>query len=115
MVKMANIFLTMNILSNLIAGYTIDIPTKLLDWIPFNKINWNCLSMNPAAIHLLEKNLDKIGWYFLSKNTAAIHLLEKNLDKIDWYCLSMNLAAIHLLEKNLDKIDWYYLSGNHAY
>jgi hypothetical protein len=35
MVKMANI--TMNILSNLIARYTIDVPTKLLDWISEKK------------------------------------------------------------------------------
>ena len=57
---------------------------KLLDWIPEDKINWEYLSGNPNAIHLLEKNIDKIDWYMLSRNPNAIHLLEKHPDKIDW-------------------------------
>ena len=67
--------------------------------------------MNPAAIHLLEKNLEKIDWLSLSLNTSAIHLLEKNPEKIDWDWLSRNPAAIHLLEKNPEKMNWYWLSG----
>ena len=85
---------------------------KLLDWIPLEKLKWDCLSGNPAAIHILEQNPDKIVWQCLSKNPAAIHLLEQNTDKIHWYWLSLNPAAIHLLEQNLDKIDWKYLSFN---
>ncbi len=122
----------MNIL-NLIAQYTIDIPIKLLDWIPFKNINLDDLWFKPAEIHLfeqtiinwtwlsknyaidiLEKNLDKIDWNFLSMNPEAIHILEKNPDKINWKWLSENPAAIHLIEKNLDKIDWGLLSGNPA-
>jgi hypothetical protein len=47
----------MIILSNLIARYTIDIPTKLIDLLEqySNKINWFSLSDNPAAIYILEK------------------------------------------------------------
>src|SRR5205085_101426 len=75
-------------------------------------INWDSLSRNPNAIHLLEKNLDKINWNCLSSNPNAIHLLENNLDKINWNWLSRNPNAIHLLEKNLDKIDWDWLSLN---
>jgi hypothetical protein len=124
----------MNILFNIVAKYSLDIPTKLLDWIPMDNIDWN-LSLNPAAIHLLEKNLnkiinrkylssnpaaihileknpDKIYWDMLSKNPAAIHLLEKNPYKIYWGMLSLNPAAIHLLEKNLGKINWSCLSLN---
>ena len=54
------------------------------DLLPENmdKINWNSLSQNPAAIHLLEKNINKINWGFLSLNPEAIHLLEQNIDKI---------------------------------
>jgi hypothetical protein len=48
----------------------------------------------------------------LSENPAAIHILEKNLDKVDWMWLSRNPAAIHILEKNLEKVDWNGLSGN---
>ena len=63
---------------------------KLLEWIPFNKLNWSYLSRNPNAIHLLENNLDKVNWKFLSKNPNAIPILEKNLDKVDWFYLSHN-------------------------
>ena len=85
---------------------------KLKDWINIENINWECLSMNPNAIHLLEKNLDKIFWKYLSGNPNAIHLLEKNPNKINWYWLALNPNAIHLLEKNLDKINWDRLSEN---
>ena len=34
---------------------------------------------------MLEKNHDKIDWDYLSENPNAIHLLEKNPDKINWY------------------------------
>jgi hypothetical protein len=79
---------------------------KLRDWIPLDKLDWKRLSSNPAAIHLLEKNMSKVNWIWLSRNPAAIHLLEKNLNKVDWWWLSSNPAAIHLLEKNLSKVDW---------
>ena len=42
-----------------------------------DKINWNYLSKNPEAIHLLEKNVDKINWSKLSQN-PAIFVLDKN-------------------------------------
>ena len=70
--------------------------------------------MNPAAIHLLEANLDKIGWIGLSMNPAAIHLLEANLDRISWYELSENPAAIHLLMQHPEKIHWPWFSRNPA-
>jgi hypothetical protein len=87
-------------------------PLYKLDWIDLNKISWDCLSPNPNAIHLLEKNQDKIHWEGLSLNQNAIHLLEKNQDKIDWRWLSRNPNAINLLEKNLDKVKWEWLSRN---
>ena len=89
---------------------------KLLDWIDINKLNWEYLSVNPNAIHLiseaLEQNRDKIYWRELSRNPGAIHLLEKNIDKINWCKLSSNPGAIHLLEKNQDKINWDELCYN---
>ena len=72
---------------------TTHIPYKLKKWIKeqyFDKINWNVLSENPNAIHLLEINPENINWFNLSKNPNAIHLLEKNLEKIDWDWLSTN-------------------------
>ena len=78
---------------------------ELLDWIDPEEINWSLLSLNPNAIHLLEKNPEEINWSFLSRNPNAISLLEKNPEKISWYWLSENPNAIHLLEKNPEKIN----------
>ena len=59
---------------------------RLLPLVYLNKLDWEFLSGNPNAIHLMEKkkNLDKIDWGLLSGNPNAIHLLEKkeNYDKI---------------------------------
>ena len=41
---------------------------KLKSWIDIDKIDWNGLSRNPNAIHLLEANQDKIDWVDLSRN-----------------------------------------------
>ena len=85
---------------------------KLLKWISIEKLNWDELSSNPNAIHILEKNLDKVDWHWLSSNPNAIHIIENNLDKVDWGMLSTNPNAIYILENNLDKVDWYGLSTN---
>ena len=85
---------------------------KLLEWIPFDKVDWGYLSSNPNAIQILENNLDKVSWLGLSENPNAIHLLEKNLDKVNWKLLSFNPNAIPILEKNLDKVCWFYLFKN---
>ena len=85
---------------------------KLRSWINLDEIDWYMLSLNPNAIHLLEKNPDKIHWCHFSRNPNAISLLEKNPDKIDWFWLSHNPNAIHLLEKNQDKIYWCGLFEN---
>ena len=77
-----------------------------------DKLNWDWLSKNPNAIHLLEQNPDKINWDCLSGNPNAIHLLEQNPDKIVWCYLSSNPNAIPLLEQNPDKIDCLWLSEN---
>jgi len=55
---------------------------KLKEWLYLNKLDWDYLSANRAAISLLEVNLNKINWTWLSLNPAAIHLLEKNPYKI---------------------------------
>ena len=65
----------------------------LHDYIIFdiNKINWEFLSGNPAAIHLIEEELKsnscRIDWEWLSENPAAIHLLKKNkkYDKLELF------------------------------
>ena len=57
------------------------------------------LSGNPAAISILEKNIDKVVWIRLSANPEAIHILEKNQDKIEWASLSQN-PSIFILDTN---------------
>ena len=66
-------------------------------------VNWYSLSTNPAAIQLLEEDLDYISWHSLSSNPAAIHLLEKNLDKIEWDSLSLN-PAIFVKSKKREEL-----------
>ena len=34
--------------------------------------------------------MDKVDWNYLSANPCATHILEKNIDKIDWNGLSIN-------------------------
>ena len=80
--------------------------------IDSDKLNWNYLSRNENAIHLLEQNSNKINWSWLSLNPKAIKILTQNSNKIEWHCLSENENAIPILEKNLDKIDWQNLSTN---
>ena len=103
----------------IIASFYTKPKMKLLDWIPEDKLNWDYLSKNPKALHMLEKHPDKIFWCWLSQNPNAIPLLKTHPDKIDWKYLSSNpdlSYAIPLLEENLDNplavIDWGYLSAN---
>jgi len=35
-----------------------------------DRVNWDTLSYNPNAIHLLEQNQDKINWYAIFANPA---------------------------------------------
>ena len=42
-----------------------------------DKKNWNWLSRNQNAIHILEKNPDEIYWDWLSENSNAVRLLEE--------------------------------------
>ena len=45
---------------------------KLVNWFPYDKIDWSALSMNPNATKLLERNLDKVDWSGLCKNEKWI-------------------------------------------
>jgi hypothetical protein len=72
---------------------------------------WEELSANPAAIRLIEQNLDKICWSMLSQNSAAIHLLKNNMHKVDWAMLSKNPNAGEILCDNIDRVYMFYLCG----
>ena len=75
-------------------------------------IDWNRLSCNPSAIHILEKNMDKINWRMLSSNPNAVHILEKNQDKIDPIGISKNSEAIPFLGAHPYLIDTHTFSKN---
>lgn len=99
-------------------------------------VNWGDMSQNPAAIHLLLKNLDKIDWESFSMNPTAGSWLQEHPEKIyhssiwsnpavldylmeqkwpiDWDWLSLNHSphAISLLEQNLDNVNWSYAHAN---
>jgi hypothetical protein len=109
----------------LVATFLVVRKKKLLDWIPENKItyqNWESLSKNPEAIHLLKANPKRIVWFHFSDNPNVHHLLETvPLDSIvvnnpraaiDLCMLSRNPNAINFLETNPHLINWKYLSAN---
>jgi len=102
-----------------------------------DKIDWEALSKNPAAMHILNdsKYYQYIHWGNILKNKNAVELvknnlhminswgemsdqphlidiIEQNLGKVYWNGLSANYNAIHILEKNLDKINFRYLVNN---
>jgi len=73
-----------------------------------------CYNHSPAAISILEKNVDRINWYILSSNPAAMGLLLKYKQFIVFSRLSLNPApeARVLLKQNHQKIDWEALCKN---
>lgn len=90
--------------ANLICDY--EPKLQLVDWVDEKKLDLSCLSSNPSAIHLLEKNIDgliKIDWWELSSNPAAIRLLEENPNKINWWNLCAN-PAIFVKSKRREEL-----------
>jgi hypothetical protein len=102
---------------------------ELCDWIPIHKLNWDKLSLNPNAIHLLEDELknnpinNKINWDNLALNPNALHLLNNNPDKINWKIVSTTENGIKLIRKYIydgknsktykqfiKVLNWYFLS-----
>lgn len=94
-----------------------------------DNIDWPELCENPAAIHIIERELEnadggvrgRVNWYFLSGNPAAGHILKIHPNKINWdrLCENTSPEAIELLKDNIenhdgDKINWASLSSNPA-
>lgn len=90
------------------------IMTKKILWeISNNNIYRNRLLSNPGAIEFITKYADDLlDWTVISINPAAIPLLEKNLDKISWSFLHANPAGLPLLLANPQKINWRSLTSN---
>jgi len=111
--------------------YGIEFVDELIKNNKIKKINWYELSINQAAMHILNdpKYYEYIDWLGLLFNKNAVeivknnlHMIDKfwkyiciqphlidiigqNMNKIDWNTLSSNYNAIRILEKNMDKID----------
>ncbi len=56
---------------------------KLLDWIIPEKLDYNNLSLNYNAIHLLKENPDNINWINLAKNPNGYLIFKDNMDKLN--------------------------------
>ena len=88
---------------------------------PRIRIDWYLLALNehPKVVKLIEANLDKLDyreWNCLSTNKNAIHIIEANIDKVEeydtWDSLCMNPAAIEILTNHQDKYNNYQLCIN---
>ena len=71
-----------------------------------DKVNWEWLSENPNAIHLLEQNTDKVDWDTLSKNpsifTYDYEAMKETRDPI-----TSELMAERFHPKHIDQFeDW---------
>lgn len=75
-----------------------------------SKVSWNNLSSNTAsdAIELLEENYDKIDWDSLSNNPNAIHLLE---GRVKYQLKLEEEGKLNSLDEN-KQINWNRLSEN---
>ena len=58
----------------IVVSYLVKPKMKILDWVLLDKIDWEILSSNPNAIHLLEQNIDKIDWNVLSLNPSIFEI-----------------------------------------
>ena len=80
---------------------------KLRDWIPIDLIEgWDALSANPNAIHLLEKNVDKINWNCLSINPSIFEYdYEAMRNRINLFKEELVSKQFH--PRNFDKfVSW---------
>ncbi len=74
-----------------------------------------CLNPHPAAMALLEERyMDRVDWHALSENPAAGHILKRNVSRIVRDQLSKNPCddAMDLLKANPRRINWFVLCGN---
>ena len=77
---------------------------------------------NTRAIVVLEKiekrNVNLLDFENLTNNPNAVHIIERNMNKIttdnQWANLSFNLNAVHIMRNNFTKINWYAMSQNES-
>lgn len=78
---------------------------KLKEYIQEDKLNWEWLSLNPNAIHLLEQTPDKNVWGCLSANPSIFELdynaIKERCSIYKWELLEMALHPSRI-EKYID-------------
>ena len=89
---------------------------QFLQWVDINKLDMRYISMNPKAIHFLEKYQEKINWDNLCKyNKYAFRIIKNNLDKTNWSLLAGNPSdeVYSIIRENINKItNFNYLCCN---
>lgn len=104
---------------NIVWRYLLGNPSaiKIIEAHP-DKIIWNSKEFcsNPNAIKLIEKmvkkNWRKLNFNALSWNPNAVHILSKHMDKVKWENLSENPNAISILMEQPEMISFYRFLGN---
>lgn len=93
------------------ADWALDMIEADPDMIDMDALSYN---PNPRAIALLEANFNEINWENLSVNRGAIHILSKNLDKISSHHLQQNSSpqAIDLIRQLHIVVTRHYLLPN---
>ena len=73
---------------------------KMINWI-YQELKYiqPKLSLNRNAVDFLIKYPSHINWNMISDNINALHIIKQNIDKINWYRLCSNTNAIELLKK----------------
>jgi hypothetical protein len=80
----------------------------------YNYICWHVIIYNKNAVELVKQNLHMVDrhWFGICSQPHLIEIIEQNMDKINWQGLSYNYNAIHILEQNMDKISVCELCHN---
>jgi hypothetical protein len=77
-----------------------------------SKINFNHLSRNPGAIHIILQHLDKVNIFHLSRNPNAMDILMENPHLIDNISICSNPNAIPYMETRIIEFSGSFYIGN---
>lgn len=92
----------------------VHVDTFLTENVGLSLVTKSILSANPFAFSYLQKHPQDICWKVFSRNPAALDLLEENIDEVDFQqlCFNPNPRAIALLQLYPERVDWPSLCRN---
>ncbi len=95
------------------SDWALDILEKHIDLIDPGLFSCNS---NPRAIKLLKVHSDKIYWNWLSRNHAAIEILKESPENVNYRQLQANssIEAKYMLDEAKTIIDPVHIESNHA-